>query len=77
MNRYEFNENPQVTMWRMKCEKLQKENETLKETCEWLRKRVAEEFEAKKNARSFYEEHIAEFNRLHWWEKMFYRFWFC
>lgn len=23
------------------------------------------------------KKEMKEFNRLHWWEKMFYRFWFC
>ena len=74
MSKFVYEENPQVTFLKEKCEKLEEENKKLKELCEWLREKSAEDFRRKKEARRFYEERIEEFNRFPWWKKMFYRF---
>ena len=75
MSRYEFNENPQVTMWRMKCEALEKEMADQKKECKYQKDNAEFYFNMRKEECEYYEKMIDDFNRLPWWEKIFYRFW--
>lgn len=70
MTRYYFNENPQVTQWRKKCEKLQEELDF-----------AIYQFETLACGRVYTEELLEElkdeiknFNRLPWYKKMFFKF---
>ena len=74
MSKFVCEENPQVTLWRQKCEKLEEENKKLKELCEWLREKNAEYFNSKRRCRIIFEERFKEFNRLPWYKKLFFRF---
>lgn len=76
MSRYEFNEHPQVTAWRIKCEKLQEEIKELKEAYEFYKENADFYRVRLKEEEKYYEKKLEDFNRLPWWEKMFYRFWF-
>ena len=70
MTRYYFNENPQVTQWRKKCEKLQEELDCAIDQLETLacgRVYTEELLEELK-------DEIKNFNRLPWYKKMFYKF---
>lgn len=75
MSRYYFNENPQVTEWRMKCEKLQKELDALKTAFEIQKCDAEFRIYSMEGTDKYYQERLKEFNRLPWWKKMFYRFW--
>lgn len=70
MTRYYFNENPQVALWRKKCEKLQEELDCAIDQLETMAccKVYAEErLDASKDK-------IMKFNQLPWYKKMFYKF---
>ena len=73
MSRLYFNESPQVTLWREKCEKLQEELDCAIDQLETLAccKYYAEKrLEEEKNK----VEQMIRFNTLPWWKKMFYKF---
>ena len=70
MSRCNFIENPQVVVWREKCEELKEEYEELrisymsvKEYADFLSRRVRD-----------YKQELETFNSLPWWKKMFHKF---
>lgn len=88
MSRYFFNENPQTTYWRQKCEELEEfvkvltelKNERVNRLKKMLR--LSEDncrFAKNYNERIVKElnkksEEMEKFNALPWWEKMFFKF---
>ena len=70
MSKYYFNENPQVTQWREKYEKIEEELDCAIDQLETLAcgrvytEEILEELKDK----------IMKFNRLPWYKKMFFKF---
>ena len=70
MSKYYFNENPQVTQWREKYEKLEEELDCAIDqlaTMAYCKARTEKRLEELKDK-------IMRFNRLPWYKKMFFRF---
>lgn len=70
MSRYYFNENPQVTQWREKYEKLEGELDCAIDqlaTMAYCKTRTEERLKEVKDK-------IMRFNSLPWYKKMFYKF---
>lgn len=88
MSRYFFNENPQVTLWRQKCEELKENVKVLtglqNERVNRLKKMLTTSEDNYRFAKSYNErivkelnkksEEMEKFNALPWWEKMFFKF---
>lgn len=88
MSRYFFNENPQTTYWRQKCEEMEEGVKVLtelhKERVNRLKKMLRLSEDNCRFAKSYNErivkelnqksEEMEKFNALPWWEKMFFKF---
>ena len=70
MSRLYFNESPQVTMWREKCEKLQEELDCAIDQLETL---ACCKYYAEKRLEEVKNKMI-RFNSLPWYKKMFFKF---
>lgn len=79
-SKFVYEENPQVTFWKEKVEKLEEENKGLKENIKKLQSLVDYAREYASGAWKMYEnrerrvnEWIENLNRMPWWKKMFYK----
>ena len=84
MTRY-YTENPQVTYWREKAEKLERKVVFLNNQCFELDKEVKLQHEAREKEQEIYKrwdqidkgrmkESFMNFNSLPWYKKMFFKF---
>lgn len=73
MTRYYFNENPQVTQWRKKCEKLQEELDFAIDQLETTACCMSYTEERLEKERDKVKQ-MARFTSLPWYKKMFFKF---